>query len=90
MSGFLSRLLYRAGIANILIAIIVRNTLMRPRRSDIHPDRILPEAFPNAPTTSVIVERAAAAMPTLLANGTNWLITINPAEHPSAYPSHIR
>ena len=48
------------------------------------PDRIRPEALPIAPTTSVMVERAAAAIPTLFANGTNWLITISPAEQPSA------
>ncbi len=41
-------------------------------------------AFPNAPTTKVIVERAAPAMPTLVAKGTIWLTTISPAEQPSA------
>ena len=71
-------------MATMQMPIMVRSTLMRPSRSDIQPDRIRPEALPNAPTTSVMVESAAAAMPTLLANGTNWLITISPAEQPSA------
>ena len=30
---------------------------MRPSRSDIQPERMRPEAFPNAPTTSVIVDK---------------------------------
>src|SRR6185503_20176579 len=63
--------------------------LMRPSRSDIHPERIRPEAFPTAPTTRVMVARDAAAIPTLLAKGTSWLITIKPAEHPKAYPAHM-
>ena len=59
-------------------------------RSDIQPDRILPDAFPTAPTTNVIVVNAAASIPALFANGTNWLITRSPAEQPSAYATHIR
>ena len=57
---------------------------MRPRRSDIQPERMRPEALPKAPMTSVIVERAAAAIPTVFAKGTSWLMTMRPAEQPSA------
>ena len=52
--------------------------------SDIQPERMRPDALPNAPTTSVMVDNAAAAIPTLLAKGTSWLMTIRPAEQPSA------
>ena len=71
-------------MATIEMPIITRSTLMRPSRSAIQPERMRPEALPAAPTTSVMVESAAVAMPTLLANGTSWLITIRPAEQPSA------
>ena len=41
-----------AGIAIMLIPIMARRTLMRPSLSDIQPDRMRPEALPNAPTTN--------------------------------------
>ena len=72
------------GMAIIEMPIISRSTLSRPSASDIQPDRMRPEALPTAPTTKPIVANAALGMPTLLANGTSWLITINPAEQPSA------
>ena len=81
---------YNAGIATTQIPIITRSTLIRPSRSDIQPDSTRPAALPTAPTTSVIVESAPAVTPTLFANGTSWLITISPAEQPSAYATHIR
>ena len=66
------------------MAIIRRSTLMRPRTSDIQPDRMRPEALPTAPTTSPMAANEVLGIPTLLAKGTNWLITIKPAEQPSA------
>ena len=73
-----------AGMAIMEMPIITRSTLMRPSLSDIQPDRIRPEALPKAPTTMGMAVIAAAAMPTLLANGTSWLMTMRPAEQPSA------
>jgi hypothetical protein len=70
--------------------IIARKTMIRPARSDIQPENVRPIALPQAPITRVIAESAPPAMPTLLAKGTTWLMTISPAEVPSAYAIHMR
>ena len=58
-------------MATMEMPIMARSTLMRPSLSDIQPERMRPEALPNAPTTMVIVVSAAAAMPALAAKGTS-------------------
>ena len=78
------------GIATMEMPIIRRNTLMRPRWSDIQPERMRPEALPTAPTTRPKAASVVLGMPTLLAKGTSWLMTIRPAAQPSAYATHIR
>ena len=75
---------YRIGMAMADRAIINRKTFSRPRASDIHPERIRPLAFPIAPTKRPMVAKAALETPWLLAKGTSWLMTINPAEVPKA------
>ncbi len=70
--------------------IIKRNTLMRPRWSDIQPERIRPEALPTAPTTRPREASMVLGMPTLLAKGTSWLMTIRPAVQPRAYAIHMK
>ncbi len=82
--------MYSRGMEIMEIPIINRRTLRRPSVSDIHPDRIRPEALPAAPTTNPMVAKAALEMCTLLANGTNWLITIRPADVPNAYAIHMK
>ena len=47
-------------------------------------------AFPAAPTTRPKAARVVPGMPTLLAKGTNWLMTIRPAAQPNAYATHMR
>ncbi len=71
-------------MATIEMPIIKRSTLRRPSASDSQPDRIRPPALPAAPMIRVIVCSAAVGIFMLLANGTNWLMTIRPAEVPSA------
>ncbi len=78
------------GMATMEMPIIRRNTLMRPRWSDIQPERMRPEALPTAPTTKPYAARVVLGMPTLLAKGTNWLMTIRPAAQPNAYATHIK
>ncbi len=47
-------------------------------------------AFPAAPTIRPREASVVLGMPTLLAKGTSWLITIRPAAQPSAYAIHIK
>src|SRR5208282_2296317 len=81
---------YRMGMATMEIPIIRRSTLMRPRWSDIQPDRIRPLALPAAPTTRPKAARVVLGIPTLLAKGTSWLMTIRPAAVPHAYAIHMK
>ena len=80
---------YSTGMATAEMPIMRRRTLRRPRASDIQPDRIRPEALPAAPMKSVIAARASPGIFMLLANGTSWLMTIRPANVPSAYAIHM-
>ena len=81
---------YRIGMATMEMPIIKRSTLMRPRWSDIQPDRMRPRRYPPRPRPSPSEARVVLGMPTLLAKGTNWLMTIRPAAQPSAYAIHIK
>ena len=45
---------------------------------------------PPLPPPSPYAARVVLGMPTLFANGTNWLITIRPAAQPNAYATHIK
>src|SRR5512144_2387887 len=79
----------RMNMATAEIPIIRRRTFKRPSASDIQPEKIRPEALPAAAMTRLMAASAAAATPTLFANGTSWLMTIRPAEAPSAYATHM-
>src|SRR5271169_4303813 len=72
------------------MAIMRRSTLRRPRASDIQPDRIRPEALPAAPMTRPMTGRAAPGIPSLLANGMSWLMTMRPAAQPRQYAIHMK
>ena len=77
-------------MATAEMPIMRRRTLRRPSASDIHPEKIRPEAFPAAPMTSVIAASASLGIFMLLAKGTSWLMTMRPAEVPSAYAIHMK
>src|SRR6476620_8087351 len=76
------------GIAIAEMMIIRRRVWRRPMRSEIAPERMRPVALPNAAMRSVRVA-AVAGSPTLLANGTSWLIVKRPAAAPRQYPPHM-
>ena len=73
------------GMATMEMPIMSRNTFMRPSRIR-HPARqnAAGGVADRAHDQSHASPGPRSGMPTLLANGTSWLMTISPAAHPSA------